>query len=263
MTSRVAAPPPTNAAPVFPDAQDGQREVREDASTGTLIGSPVQATDFNNDTLIYSLSGSDSSFFTIDGNGQLRLELAQDATLDYERKRSYRFTVQVTDGADDQDSPDDRVDDTITVNVALTDVNEPPAITGEAAREFRENGTSAVATYSARDPEGDTITWSVDGTDADSFVITDRGQLYFKESPSFEDRETYRVTVTATDDDETMPLSSSLEVTVTVTDLEEQGTVTIFPVWGWWLAATETEPEIATRFTATLDDGDEPIPIVS
>ena len=272
VTGRVAAAPPTNAAPVFPDSEDGQREVREDAGTGTVIQGPVQATDFNDgDTLTYSLTGSDSGFFTIGANdGQLRLELEQDESLDYERKKSYRFTVQVSDGKNDAGDADDpnnlRVDDSITVTVSLIDVNEPPVITGEAEREFRENGTGAVATYSARDPEGDSISWSLSGLNAPNFVITDRGQLYFYQPPSFEDEETYEVIVTATDD-RTPPLSASLNVTVTVIDVEERGEITIQPTRGWVADAVEddpgtmdideTFPALATRFTATLDDGDD------
>ena len=204
VSSRVGEPPPTNSAPVFLDAEDGQREVRENAAANTAVGVPVAATDHNDDTLKYFLSGSDAASFTIDENtGQLRLGL--DVMLDYERKRTYRFTVSVSDGNDQNgDDDNDRVDDSITVTVALIDVNEAPAITGEAEREFRENGTSSVATYSARDPEGDTFTWSLGGADASSFVITDRGQLYFNEPPSYEDGDTYQVTVTATDDDETI-----------------------------------------------------------
>ena len=270
VTSRVAAPPPTNAAPVFPDAADGQRELREDAGSGTLIGSPVQATDFNNDTLTYTLSGSDSSLFTIGANGQLSLQLEQDEALDYERKRTYRFTVQVSDGENDDGEEDDadnlRIDDSITVTVSLIDVNEPPVITGEAEREFRENGTSSVATYSARDPESDSISWSLSGLNSPNFVITDRGQLYFSEPPSFEDGDTHGVTVTATDDGEPFR-SASLNVTVTVTDVEERGEIVLQPTRGWFADAVEDDPEtmdtdetlpaLQTRFTATLEDGDD------
>ncbi len=269
ITPRVAASPPTNAGPVFPDSEDGQREVREDAGTGTTIGSPVQAIDFNNDTLTYSLSGSDASFYTIEANGQVRLELEQDESLDYERKRSYRFTVQVSDGANDDDEPDDRIDDSVTVTVSLIDVNEPPVITGEPEREFRENSTSPVATYSARDPEGDRVSWSLSGLNSPNFVITDRGQLYFYQPPSFEDGATYRVTVTATDDGEPFQLSASLNVTVTVTDVEERGEVTLHPTKGWVADAVEDDPDtmdvdetlpaLQTRFTAKLEDGDSPI----
>ena len=271
VTARVAGPPPTNAAPVFPDAEDGQREVEENTTGTPSIGEPVTATDHDGDTLTYSLSGSDSEYFTIGANdGQLRLELEQDQSLDYERKRTYRFTVRVSDGKNDDGEADDpgnlRIDDSITVTVSLIDVNEAPVITGEAAREFRENSTSAVGTYSARDPERDKITWSVNNP---VFVINERGQLYFSEPPSFEDGETYRVTITATDDNETSPLSASLNVTVTVTDVEERGTVTIFPTRGWFADAVRDDPEttdfdeslpaLATRFTATLEDGDTPL----
>ena len=170
VTARVAGPPPTNAAPVFPDSEEGQREVEEDTTGTPTIGEPVTATDHDGDTLTYSLSGSDSEFFTIGENdGQLRLELELDEALDYERKRSYRFTVRVSDGKNDDgegDDPDNlRVDDSISVTVSLIDVNEAPVITDKEDPEFRENGTSSVATYSARDPERDEITWSVGGTD--------------------------------------------------------------------------------------------------
>ena len=150
----------------------------------------------------------------------------------------------------------------MTVNI--TDVNEAPVITGESEREFRENSTSAVATYSARDPEGDSITWSVDNP---AFVITEQGQLYSKEPPSFEGQDEYTVTVTAADDGELFQPSASMNVTVTVTDAEERGTVTLQPTRGWFADAVgddpdtmdtdETLPALATRFTATLDDGDE------
>ena len=73
----------------------------------------------------------------------------------YERKRTYRFTVSVTDGKDQTGvSDNDRVDDSISVTVNVTDVNEAPVITGDTEREFRENGTTSVATYSARGPGG-------------------------------------------------------------------------------------------------------------
>ena len=56
------------------------------------------------------------------------------------------------------------------------------------------------------------------------------------------------MTVTATDDDATTPLSGSLAVIVTVTDLEEEGVVTIAPPRSW------VDPP--TRFSAALTDDD-------
>ena len=245
---RVDEPPPVNSAPAFPSTEDGRREAPEDAGAGDPIGDPVAATDLNagdstvNDPLTYSLTGSDAASFTIDaGTGQLRL--AQDVTLDYEGKRSYRFTLQVTDGRDQNgDDDNDVIDATKNVTVTVTNVNEAPVVTGNATPSFDENGSSAVATYTARDPERDRATWSVSGTD---FIITDRGRLHFASPPSYEGGETYRVTVTATDDVD-VPLAGSLDVTVTVTDLEEDGTVTIAPPRGW----------VDTRFRANLTDDD-------
>ena len=134
----------------------------------------------------------------------------------------------------------------VTINV--NDVNEAPVVTGDAAPSVQENSDRAVATFTATDPERDTLTWSV--SNDNDFWISDRGQLYFRTPPSFEGQTTYSVTVTATDDDETTPLSGSLSVTVTVTDAEEEGTVAISPSRGW--------VDIPTQFSADLtdDDGD-------
>ena len=219
VSARVGDPPPVNSAPAFPSTENGQREAPEDTAAGDPIGDPVDANDLDDDPLTYSLTGTDAASFTIDANtGQLRLE--QDVPLDYEGTRSYRVTVQVTDGAD-QNGDDDMnaIDDTINVTVTVTNVNEPPVVTGDDAPSFQENSTSAVATYTGADPERDTLTWSVSGND---FRISDQGQLYFSTPPSFESRTTYQVTVTATDD-ETTPLSGSLDVTVTVTDAGGRG----------------------------------------
>ena len=243
---RVAEPPPVNSAPAFPSTEDGRREAPEDATVGTAIGDPVAANDLNDDLLTYSLSGTDADSFTIDTNsGQLRL--AQDVTLDYEGKRSLRVIVSVSDMADRNDDPDMVIDTTKNVTITVTNVNEAPMVTGEESPSFEENDDSAVTTYTARDPERDRITWSVSGADSGSFVITDRGKLYFKSPPSYETRPggSYQVTVEATDDDD-VPLAGSLSVTVTVTDLEEEGVVAIAPPRGW----------VDTRFTVVLTDDD-------
>ena len=250
VSARVGDPPPVNSPPVFPQAEDGQREVAENAAGGTAVGPPVEATDLNagdaavNDPLVYSLSGTDAASFDIDsGSGQLRV--ASGVELDYEGKRSYRVTVEVSDGRD-QNGDDDMaaIDARQHVTITVTNVNEAPVVTGDSTASFEENSSSAVASYTAADPERDTLTWSVSG---DDFWISDRGQLYFRTPPSYEGGTTsYTVTVTATDDDADGNLSGSLSVTVTVTDVEEEGTVTIEPLRGW----------DGTTLQAGLDDGD-------
>ena len=249
VSPRVGEPPPVNSPPVFPPSENGQRQVAENAAAGTTIGAPVVATDANdgdpdvNDPLAYSLSGTDAASFEIDAStGQLRV--ASGVQLDFEGKGSYRVTVQVTDGRDQNGDDDmDAIDGTIAVTITLTDVNEAPVVTGDTTASFQENASTAVASYTAADPERDTLTWSVSGND---FWVSDRGQLYFATPPSAESGTTsYTVTITATDDDAT-PLSGSLTVTVTVTDVEENGTVTISPPRGWE----------GTQLLAELEDDD-------
>ena len=248
VSARVGDPPPVNSPPVFPSTEDGRREVAEDAGEGSAVGTLVAATDLNagdsnvNDPLAYSLTGTDAASFAIDGStGQIRV--AAGVTLDYEDKRSYRVTVEVTDGRD-QNGDDDMaaIDDRQSVTITVTDVNEPPVVTGDATVSYQEDANRAIATYTAADPERDTLTWSVS---SDDFWISQRGQLHFRSTPSFETQTSYTVTVTATDD-ATTPLSGSLAVTVTVTDAEEEGTITIDLLRGW----------DGTPFRAELTDDD-------
>ncbi len=250
VSARVGDPPPVNSPPVFPATEDGRREVAENSAAGSRIGDPVAATDLNagdaavNDPLAYSLLiiGPDAASFEIDdATGQIKL--AQDATLDYEGQRTYRVTVQVSDGRDQNGDDDmDAIDATQRVTITVTNVNEPPVVTGPGTASISENASSLLGKYNATDPEGDTITWSVDN---DAFWISDRGELYFRSPPSFEDGETYPVSVSASDG----TLSSeTYDVTVTVTNVEEPGAVTITPPRGW--------VDDTTQFNADLSDDD-------
>ena len=69
------------------------------------------------------------------------------------------------------------------------------------------------------DADGDTLMYTLDGTDAASFDIkADTGQLMTKAALDFEAKASYSVTVTATDPG---GLSDSIDVTITVTDVDE------------------------------------------
>ena len=237
VSRRVGDPPPVNSLPNFPSTEDGRREVEENSAGGTAVGAPVAATDLNagnsvaNDPLAYSLSGTDAASFTIDGStGQI--SVASGVQLDYEGKRTYRVTVEVTDGRDQNGDDDmDAIDDRQNVTITVTNVNEAPVVTGDDEPSFQENGSNAVASYVAADPERDTLVWTV--SDTTNFWISQRGRLHFRSPPSFETQTSYTVTVTATDDDADNALSGTLGVTVTVTDAEEAGTITINPLRGW------------------------------
>ena len=103
-----------NAAPSFPALAATELEVAENTPADTAIGEPYTATDANmDDTLIYSLEGTDATSFEIDSTGQLTTKTA----LDYETKSSYKVTVTVSDGT---------ASATIDVTITVTDEDEPP-----------------------------------------------------------------------------------------------------------------------------------------
>ena len=106
--SRPALPPttgggggggPVNRTPEFRDAEgniitETTRVIPEDAALGANIGEPVAATDPDEDTLTYTVSGDDAAAFAIDAStGQLTTT----TSLDQETKASYTVTVTATD----------------------------------------------------------------------------------------------------------------------------------------------------------------------
>ena len=195
--------------------------VIENTAPGGNVGAPVTANDPDGDTLTYGLEGTDASSFTIDGGGQIKV--GQGTTLDRETKDSYSVIVSVRDSKDNSGNPDEVTDDTISVTINVTDQNEPPDITaGSATVNYAENDTGTVETYTATDPEGATINWSLTGTDAGDFSIT-QGELTFRSPPDYEApvdqgrNNVYLVTVRASDG----PNSDILAVQVTVTDVNE------------------------------------------
>ena len=179
----------------------------------------------------WRLTGTDSGDFSVDENGQLTFRSTPDheRPADSNRDNVYTFTVQASD---------DRYYSSFDVTVTVTDIDEPPTITttstSATALGQKENLTSRLYTYSATDPEGETITWSVGGTDGRFFAIDDQGQFSFKEEnpPDFEipgdsgGDNVYDVAIQVRDDGFN---TRSLPVTVTVRDVNEGPEVTSGP----------------------------------
>ena len=83
-----------NASPTFSESGPATRIVVENWNTNHDIGNPVEATDADNDSLIYSLLGNDAASFGIDSStGQLKKK----AALDRATKDSYSVTVRADD----------------------------------------------------------------------------------------------------------------------------------------------------------------------
>ena len=86
----------------------------------------VTATDSDGTNLIYELTDTANGAFQIDWHtGQLKTRVA----LDYETKATYTVVVSVRDNKDGNGNYDTAVDDTITVTVNVTNVDELGTVT--------------------------------------------------------------------------------------------------------------------------------------
>ena len=204
-----------NEAPAYAD-DSATVSVAENTAAGADIGNPLTYADPDaGDTLTYTLGATaDDGHFSIDSaTGQLQTQGA----LDYEGKGSYAVTVTATDGGG--------LSASIAVAISVTNVNEAPTYaTTTASVSVAENtatGADIGNPLTAADPDaGDTLTYTLGGTDQDHFAIDSAtGQLQTQGALDYEGRSSYSVTVTATDGG---GLSASITVTVGVTDVDEQ-----------------------------------------
>ena len=200
-----------NRAPVFTEGETTTRAVAENTIADTNIGAAVAATDPDGNTLTYTLGGTDAATFDIDStSGQLKTK----DTLNYENKSSYSVTITVSDGD---------LTDVINVNINVTNQNDAPIFTkgNSATRAVAENtaaDTNIGAAVAATDPDGNTLTYTLGGTDAATFDIdSTSGQLKTKDTLNYEDKSSYSVTITVSDGS----LTDMISVTINVTDVNE------------------------------------------
>ena len=267
----------SNDAPEFAADQDpvmdgeqaaAARSVAENTAAGEPIGAPVTAEDDNGDTLTYTLwdangttqTGASTSFSIDWATGQILTKGA----LDTEETPSYEVVVRATDpaGIPQADPGIPANSDQVTVIFTVTNVDEAPDVTGDAAVDFNEVVASAnlesgettgdinttLGTYNAADPEDDTpITWSTSGADGSKFNIAG-GALTFKAGPDFEaptdadGDNVYEVTVVATAGGK----AGTRDVKVTVVNVGETGTVTL----------NRVQPRVGIAVTASVTDPD-------
>ena len=138
--------PAINVAPVFADAT-ATRDVPENSAVGTSVGAVVTATDADDDTLTYSLEGTDAASFAIDsGTGQIKTKSG--VTYDFEAtQNTYAVTVKADDGNGGTD--------TIAVTISLTDADEQSAKPDKPELEkVTGSSTSLTATWETPDKNG-------------------------------------------------------------------------------------------------------------
>ena len=261
-TLRLEVMDPMALPPVFTEGESTARTVPENTSTGINIGAPITATDPNSDDrLVYTLSGPDATFFNIDSEtGQLK---TKGSLLTMKQRISIPVIVNVSDGNTE--------DVSITVMISVSNVNEVPVFTegSSITRIIAENtgsGTNIGSPITATDPDGDTLTYSLGGTDANAFSVDSNiGQLQTSAALDYEEKDSYAVTITATDG---KGGTASANVTINITDIEPEKTNLIdvqnsSPVFTEGNSITRSIAEntgsgtnIGNPITATDPDGD-------
>ena len=136
------------------------------------------------------------------------------------------------------------------ITVTVTAENDAPSVTSGATASFAENGTGVAYQAVAIDPEGAALSYTLGGTDAALFDISNAGAVTFKVVPNFEapadagGNNIYDITVTASDG----ALSSAARaVAITVTNVNDAPSVTS----GATASFAENATGTAYRVTAT------------
>ena len=144
-----------NRKPIF-DGDSATLTVPENTAVGGNVGN-VRAIDPENDTLVYSLSGTDAPNFNIDVSTS-QVTVGSGTELDYESgATSYSLIVSVHDGRSEVGTVYFGIDASIPVTVNVTDLDEPPS--QPAAPEVSGAGpTGLTVSWTAPDNRGPEIT---------------------------------------------------------------------------------------------------------
>jgi hypothetical protein len=206
--------PGANNPPVFDEGSSATRSVSATSPAGTNIGEPVAATDADaGDVLTYSLEGRDAPSFDIDSaTGQLRTKSGITLIVG--------TTYTVTVAADDDNDGIDVARIAVSIEATAAPPNNVPVFSEapSTTRSVRDDATAGRAVGSpvtATDADsGDTITYSLEGTDAASFtIVATSGQIQTRAALDASTKSTYSVTVVASDGKG----RATIAVTITVT----------------------------------------------
>ncbi len=102
------------------------------------------------------------------------------------------------------------------VSVTVIATNDVPSINAASVYKVDENQTS-VATIAITDVDGDELSLTMSGADADSFNLSSANILTFKTAPDFETKDSYSIKLTLTDGIETVEKT----IIINITDVNE------------------------------------------
>ena len=204
-----------------------------------------------NETVTWSKSGTDESFFSITSAGGVLTISARDfeSPVDNGSNNTYVVTITATDSVGNATNQ--------TLTVTITNLNEAPTIsTASSAATHtitQAENISSVLTYTATDVDAaTTLSWSLSGTDAADFSInSSSGALAFASNPDFEapqDADTnnsYIIIITVSDGS----LTDTQTVTITITNANENASINAPTVSG------TINKGVATTITVTINVG--------
>ncbi len=179
-----------------------------------------------NETVTWSRSGTDQSFFTISSGGVLTITVRNfESPADVGSNNTYEVTITATDNVGNVRNQ--------TLTVTITNVNEAPTITINSSNDThtitQAENISSVVTYTATDVDAaTTLSFSLSGTDAADFSINSAsGVLTFASNPDFEapadsdSNNVYTVVITVSDGS----LTDTQTLTVTITNANESASI--------------------------------------
>ncbi len=200
-----------------PVASNQSFSVNENSSKGTVVGT-VSASDPESAPLTYKITdgNTDNVFAVNNSTGQITVN---DGTrLDYETKKTYPLTVQISDGT---------AATSVTVTVAVNDVNENPVVANQSFS-VNENSTegTVVGTVEASDPDTALLTFSIISGNTDNvFSLSSSTRQITVNNAAILDYEkikAYVLTVQVSDG----TYSGTAQITVNVNDVNESPVVT-------------------------------------
>ncbi len=200
----------------------GNYTIAENTTIGTELGT-LSATDADaGDTFTYT---SSNTTFTLDNN-----KLKLNAALDYETSTSLSTTITVTD------SNHHSFDKHFTITI--TDINDiTPSNIQLSTTIIADDATTGttVATISATDIDttGETMTYTLSGTDATSFSINGN-QLKMAQDVDLDTKSSYSISITVSDGVNT---STAMDFSLSVSQLVITSSATV-------IATENTEKEI-------------------
>ena len=222
----------------------------EEGISGTIYTASATDPDVS-DSLTYSLTGTDSSLFSVDSSsGELSFKNAPDfeSPLDQGADNTYELTIQATDGANNT---------SLALSVAVEGINDnsPEFVTNSDSITVEEDASGTIYTAVATDLDGDSLRYGLSGTDSSLFAVNaNNGVVSFANPPDFENPldqggdNTYELNIQASDGTS----SATLALTVVVIDINDN-----FPSF----ALTNDSVAVAensggTIYTATATDLD-------